>query len=97
MLAGADFFLPLAKGARMPSTADDVCAETLSAALRAEADLRCGLDCLSVMAAMVPCNERNGTLNAATLVQKLWNEYNIALSFRPEKAGHEARQERRCE
>lgn len=97
VLAGADVFLPLAKGARMPSTADDVCAETLSAALRAAADLRCGLDCLSVMAAMVPCNARNGTMNAATLVQMLWNECNMALSFRPERADHEARQESRYE
>ena len=53
VLAGAEVSLPLANGARMPSTADDVCAETRSAALRAEADLRCGLDCLSVMLTMV--------------------------------------------
>lgn len=54
VLAGAVAFVPLVKGARMPSTADDVCAETRSAALRAAADLRCGLDCLSVMPGMVP-------------------------------------------
>ena len=53
VLAGAAVLSPLAKGARMPSTADDVCAETQRAALRAAADLRCGLDCLSVMAPMV--------------------------------------------
>ena len=43
----------LAKGARMPSTADDDCAEMRKAALRAAADLRWGLDCLRVMAPMV--------------------------------------------
>lgn len=40
VLAGVSLPLPLANGARMPSTADDVCAEMRSAALRAEADLR---------------------------------------------------------
>ena len=48
-LAGAAALLPLANGARMPSTAEEVCAEIRSAALRAAADLKCGLDCLSVM------------------------------------------------
>jgi hypothetical protein len=50
-LAGA--FLPLAKGARIPSTADDDCAETRKAVLRAEACFRQGLDCFSVMAQMI--------------------------------------------
>ena len=45
-LAGALGGLSFAKGARMPSTADDVCAEMRKAALRALADLRKGLDCL---------------------------------------------------
>jgi hypothetical protein len=41
--------LPLEKGARIPSTAEDVCAETRSAALRVAANCKCGLDCLSVI------------------------------------------------
>ncbi len=45
--------MPLVKGARMPSTADDVCAEMRKAALRATADLRWGLDCLSVILRMI--------------------------------------------
>lgn len=49
VLAGVALGLPLANGARMPSTADEVCAEMRRAALRAEADLRWGLDCLSDM------------------------------------------------
>ena len=53
MLAGVSVSLPLLNGARMPSTADDVRAETRSAALRAAADFRCGLDCLSVMLRML--------------------------------------------
>ena len=53
VLAGVAALAPLAKGARMPSTADEVCAETRNAALRAAADLRCGLDCLSVMPPML--------------------------------------------
>lgn len=52
-LFGVAVLAPLAKGARMPSTAEDVCAETRSATLRAAADFRCGLDCLSVMQRMV--------------------------------------------
>ena len=40
VLAGAGAPVPLAKGARMSSTADDDCAETRKAALRAVADLR---------------------------------------------------------
>jgi hypothetical protein len=36
----AGVFLPLAKGARIPSTADDDCAETRKAVLRAEACFR---------------------------------------------------------
>ena len=48
-LFGVAALAPLAKGARMPSTAEDVCAETRSATLRAAADFRCGLDCLSVI------------------------------------------------
>lgn len=53
VLAGAEVRLPLAKGARMPSTADDVCAETRKAALRAIADLRWGLDCFRVIRRIV--------------------------------------------
>lgn len=53
VLASVEVSLPLANGARIPSTADDDCAETRSAALRATADLRCGLDCLSVTPTMV--------------------------------------------
>lgn len=53
VLAGAEVRLPLAKGARMPSTADDVCAETRKAALRAMADLRWRLDCLRVIGQIV--------------------------------------------
>ncbi|MCC7114321.1 MAG: hypothetical protein IT520_08055 [Burkholderiales bacterium] len=53
VLAGGSDWAPLANGARMPSTADEVCAETRRAAARAAADFRCGLDCLSVMPAMV--------------------------------------------
>lgn len=53
VLAGAAALSPLAKGARMPSTAEEVWAETRKAALRRAADLRCGLDCLSVMLPMV--------------------------------------------
>ena len=49
VLAGALPRLPLAKGARMPSTAEDVCAEMRKAALRAAADRRCRLDCLRVI------------------------------------------------
>ena len=49
VLAGESPRLPLAKGARMPSTAEDVCAEMRKAALRAEADRRCRLDCLRVI------------------------------------------------
>ena len=40
VLAGCMRPFPLAKGARMPSTADDVCAEMRKAAFRAAADLR---------------------------------------------------------
>lgn len=53
VLAGALAPLSLAKGARMPSTADDVCAETRKAALRAATDFRWGLDCLSVISRMI--------------------------------------------
>lgn len=53
VLAGATLSSLLVKGARMPSTAEDVCAETRRAALRAAADLRCGLDCFNVMPTMV--------------------------------------------
>lgn len=53
VVSGCAACMPLAKGARMPSTALEVCAEIRSAALRAAADLRCGLDCLSVMPSMV--------------------------------------------
>lgn len=41
--------LLLANGARMPSTADDVCADRRSAALRLAEDLRCGFDRESVI------------------------------------------------
>jgi hypothetical protein len=40
LLAGAFVPLPLANGARMPSTADDVSAEMRKATLRSAADLR---------------------------------------------------------
>ena len=40
VLVGESARLSLAKGARIPSTADDVCAETRKAALPAVADLR---------------------------------------------------------
>jgi hypothetical protein len=53
VLVGALPRLPLAKGARMPSTAEDVCADMRKAALRAEADLRWGLDCLRAIRRMV--------------------------------------------
>ncbi len=53
VLAGCAACMPLAKGERMPSMALEVCAEIRNAALRAAADFRCGLDCLSDMAAMV--------------------------------------------
>ena len=53
VLAGALPRLPLAKGARMPSTAEDVCAEMRKAALRAGADLRWGLDCLRAIRRIV--------------------------------------------
>lgn len=53
VLAGVALLAFLSKGARMPSTADDVWAEIRSAALRAVADFRCGFDCLSVMLYMV--------------------------------------------
>ena len=53
VVAGVALLAPLANGARMPSTAEEVCAETRNAALRAAADLRCGLDCLSVTLPMV--------------------------------------------
>ena len=53
VLAGDADCAPLTNGARMPSTADDVRADTRSAASRTAADFRCGLDCLSVMPAMV--------------------------------------------
>jgi len=45
-----------ANGARMPSTALDVCADIRNDALRAAADcfFRYGLDCLRVMSAIVP-------------------------------------------
>ena len=53
VLAGALPRLPLAKGARIPSTAEEVCAEMRKAAFRAEADLRWGLDCLRAIRRMV--------------------------------------------
>lgn len=53
VLAGVSILDPFSKGARMPSTADDVCADTRNAALRTAAGLRCGLDCLSVMLPML--------------------------------------------
>ena len=53
VLAGASERLSLAKGARMPSTADDVCAEMRKAALRVFADLRKGLDCLSTIGQII--------------------------------------------
>ena len=53
MLADASERLSLAKGARMPSTADDVWAEMRKAALRALADLRNGLDCLSTIGQII--------------------------------------------
>ena len=53
LLAGASERLSLAKGARMPSTADDVWAEMRKAALRALADLRNGLDCLSTIGQII--------------------------------------------
>jgi len=53
VVAGGSVLGPFANGARMPSTAEDDCAEMRNAALRAVADLRYGLDCLSVMRAMV--------------------------------------------
>jgi hypothetical protein len=40
MLVGVGVRLSLTKGARMPSTAEEVCAEIRSAAFLAEADLR---------------------------------------------------------
>ena len=66
VLAGAAVLSPLAKGARMPSTAEEVCAETRRATLRAAADLRCGLDCLSVMPTMVRLHDRQMTLYSPT-------------------------------
>lgn len=39
----------LLNGARMPSTAEELCADSRRAALLEAEDLRCGLDCLSVM------------------------------------------------
>jgi hypothetical protein len=53
VLAGALPRLPLEKGARIPSTAEDVCAEMRKAALRAGADLRWRLDCLRAIRRMV--------------------------------------------
>ena len=53
VLVGGSARLPLANSARMPSTAEEVCAEIRSAFLRAAADLRWGFDCLSVMLRMV--------------------------------------------
>ncbi len=53
VLAGNSVLAPSANGARIPSTTDEVWAERRSAAARAAADFRCGLDCLSVMLAMV--------------------------------------------
>lgn len=55
MLAGVfvPLPLPLANGARMPSTADDDCAEMRKVAFRAAPDLRWGLDCFSVMLQMI--------------------------------------------
>lgn len=40
VVAGDLALAPFANGARIPSTAEDDCAETRSAALRAAADLR---------------------------------------------------------
>lgn len=54
MLSGIDPRASLAKGARMPSTADEVCAETRNASLRAAGDLRCGFDCLRFTTTSVP-------------------------------------------
>jgi hypothetical protein len=53
VLAGVFVPLPLAKGARMPSTADDDWAEMRKAAFLALSDLRWGLDCFSVMLQMI--------------------------------------------
>jgi hypothetical protein len=53
VLAGESPRLPLAKGARMPSTAEEVCAEMRKATLRAAADWRWRLDCLRVTGRMV--------------------------------------------
>jgi hypothetical protein len=49
--------LALANGAWMPSTADEVCADRRSAALRFAEDLRCGFDRDSVMRKMLRQND----------------------------------------
>jgi hypothetical protein len=49
VLDGAAALLAFANGARMPSTADDVFADTCSPALRAAADFKYGLDFFNVM------------------------------------------------
>lgn len=51
--------LALANGARMPSTADDDCADRRSAALRLAENLRCGFDRDSVMRKMLRQNPAN--------------------------------------
>ena len=53
VLVGVSARSPLAKGAWIPSTADEVCAEMRNAAFRAKADRRWGLDCFSVMTRMI--------------------------------------------
>ncbi len=53
VLVGSAVCRSLLNGARMPSTALEVWADTRRAALRAAADFKWGLDCLSVMLAMV--------------------------------------------
>jgi hypothetical protein len=58
-LAGTSDAL-LLKGARIPSTADDDCAEIRRAALRPIADLRWGLDRFSFMIPIIPHHSRRG-------------------------------------
>jgi hypothetical protein len=76
LLAGAVPAFALANGARMPSTADDVCAETRNTVLRADSERlrRYGLDSLSVMRQWY-----SGQLNVETVSEEVRAIENIAV------------------
>ena len=58
VVVGASATLLLENGARMPSTADEVCAEIRNPAFRIATDLRWGLDCFSFTQGLYPYDEQ---------------------------------------